>query len=473
MKLFDDALALLRDRTRNEDLDFLPAALEIMETPPSPAGRAIVYTIIVLFSLAVAWACLGKVDIVASATGKIIPSGRTKVIQPFETGVVRAIQVHDGQMVKAGEVLIELDPTMNEAESRHLESDLVAAQLDVAKLQATLADGDPLANFEPPDRAPPALVEIQRQFLHNQIAEQQAKLAALDGQRAQKEAELQTILATIAKLEASLPILEERLEIRRTLYNHSTGSKANYLEMLQPFVEEQHDLEVQKSKRQEAEAAVAAIIGSRTQAEAEYRRTRSSELVEAKRKASDLSQDLVKAQRRTDLQVLAAPVDGTVQQLAVHTIGGVVTPAQTLLVVVPIDSKLEIEAMVFNRDVGFVHVGQAAEIKVDTFNFSRYGLLHGTVLNVSQDAIPRDKAAARPNANPQGRDDDTSEPTNQELVYATRVSLDTTQMQVEDKLVNLSPGMAVTVEIKTGERRIINYLLSPLLRYKQESLRER
>ncbi len=464
----------LNDKRRDKtELDFLPAALEIVETPASPIGRAIVYTVIALFSLAIAWACLGKVDIVASASGKIIPNGRTKVIQPFETGVVRAIHVHDGQMVKAGQVLIELDPTMNEAESRHLQSDLIAAQLDVARLQAELAEGDPIANFEPPDQAPPYLIAIQRKFLIDQTAEQRAKLAVLDQQRAQKEAELETISATVGKLEASLPVLQDRLEIRKTLYDHSTGSKANYLELLQPFVEEQHELEVQKSKNQEARAALAAIIESRAQAEAEYRRTRFGELVEAERKASDLSQDLVKAQRRTQLQLLTAPEDGTVQQLAIHSVGGVVSPAQALLYIVPRDSQLEIEAMVLNRDIGFVRPGQDAEIKVDTFNFSRYGLLRGKVLNVSQDAIPLDKSTDNPGDNKGAKQPDSSEPASQQLVYAARVSLDQSQMQVEDKLVNLSPGMAVTVEINTGSRRIISYLLSPLIKFKQEALRER
>ena len=173
-----------------DELAFLPAALEIVETPPSPVGRTIASTIIALFCLALAWAFFGRIDIVASATGKIIPSGHTKVIQPFETGVVRAIHVRDGQTVKAGEVLIELDPTMNEAETSHLESDLISAQLDVARLRAALADGDPLANFTPPEGAPPALVAIQRKFLADQTAELQAKLAVLDHQRAQKEAEL-------------------------------------------------------------------------------------------------------------------------------------------------------------------------------------------------------------------------------------------------------------------------------------------
>ena len=197
------------------------------------------------------------------------------------------------------------------------------------------------------------------------------------------------------------------------------------------------------------------------------------ELAKAEQKAAALAQDVIKAGERTKLQLLTSPVDGAVQQLAVHTIGGIVTPAQTLAVIVPLDSHLEIEAMVSNRDIGFVSAGQTAEIKVDTFNFTRYGLLHGKVLSVSQDAITRDKASDRPNDASRGAEPAASEAKGQELTYAARVSLDRTQMLIEDKLVNLSPGMAVTVEVKTGARRIISYLLSPLLRCKQEVLRER
>src|SRR3974377_871670 len=178
-------------RRSEHELAFLPAALEIVETPPSPVGRAIGLTIIALFCFALGWGRFGSVDIVASAKGKIVPSGRTKVIQPFETGVIRAIRVRDGQSVKAGEVLIELDPTMNEAERKHLKSDLISSQLDVARLTAALSgDADPITRFDPPGGADSALVSAQRQFLAQQINEHRAKLAALDSQRTQKEAEL-------------------------------------------------------------------------------------------------------------------------------------------------------------------------------------------------------------------------------------------------------------------------------------------
>jgi hemolysin D len=468
---------ILRLKKRADDTDdraFLPAALEIVETPASPLGRSMAYAIMTVFAVALIWACIGRVDIVASAKGKIIPSGRTKVIQPFETGVIRAIDVHDGQVVKAGETLVELDPTMNNAESKHYESDLIASQLDVVRLEAELADGDPLENFKPPDNAPPGLVAVPRKYLLDQVGEQREKLAVLDRQRQQKEAERETTNATVEKLEASLPILQERVNIRKTLFDHSTGSKVEYLELLQPFVEEQHELEVQKRKADETSAAIAAVDEQRNQVVEEFRRDRYGELVEAERKANGLSEDLVRAQHRAALQALSSPVDGTVQQLAIHTIGGVVTPAQSLLVVVPSDSHLEIEAMVENRDIGFVHLGQEAQVKIDAFNFNRYGLIGGNVVSVSPDAITRDKQVDKGKADQNtDAENDSSEPTNQELVYAARVSLDRTRMQVEDRLVDLSPGMAVTVEIKTGSRRIISYLLSPLLKFKQEALRER
>jgi hemolysin D len=459
---------------RSEELAFLPAALEIVETPPSPIGRAIGTTIIVLFCAALVWGWWGTIDIVASATGKIVPSGRTKVVQPFETGVVRSIRVQDGQAVKAGDVLIELDPTVTAAERDHLHNDLLAEQLNIARLRAALAgEDDPVAGFRPPADADPGLVSAQRQLLLSQVTEHRAKMASLSRQQAQKEAERGTTGATIHKLETLIPAIQSRFEIRKTLVEKELTSKLTYFETLQLLLEQQEELSVQKSRLQEAEASVAAIRETRGQAEAEYRHTLSDELAKAEQKAGGLTQDMIKAEQRNRLQLLTASVDGMVQQLAVHTVGGVVTPAQPLLVIVPSDSRLEIEAMVSNRDIGFVHPGQEAEIKIDTFNFTRYGLLHGEVLNVSQDAIIRERQADRSNDRAVGTRNDSSEPKGQELNFSARISLDRAEMQVDDRMVKLSPGMAVTVEIKNGSRNILSYLLSPLLRYRRESLRER
>ncbi len=457
-----------------DELAFLPAALEIVETPPSPIGRAIGAVLIALFCAALVWSAWGTIDIVASAAGKVVSGGRSKVVQPFETGVVRAIRVQDGQSVKAGDVLIELDPTVNEAERDHLHDDLTAERLNIARLRAALAsDENPITDFVAPVDADPVLVSTQRQLLANQVSEHRAKVASLARQQAQKEAEHETIFATIHKLEALIPVIQQRVEIRKILMEKEIGSKLTYYEIQQLLVEQQEELNVQKSHLHEAEAAVAAIQETRAQAVAEYSKGLSDDLAKSEQKANGLAQDLIKAQQKTRLQQLTSPVDGVVQQLAVHTVGGVVTPAQSLLVIVPDDSMLEIEAMVSNRDIGFVQPGQEAEIKIDTFNFTRYGLLHGAVASVSQDAIIRDRPPERSNERALGTQHDTSEPNGQELNYSARVSLDRTKMQVEDRMVSLAPGMAVTVEIKTGSRTILDYLLSPLRRYRQEILRER
>jgi hemolysin D len=459
-------------RRREQEIAFLPAALEITERPPSPAGRATGASIIAVFCVALAWASLGKVDIVTTSTGKIVPGGRTKLIQPFETGVVRAIHVRDGQTVKAGDVLVELDPTMTGADEERQKSDLVGAELDVARLQAALAE-DPLAAFRPPQGASPTQMELHRQFLTSERAEQDAKLSEIGRQQSQKEAERATTSANIAKIQATIPVLQERVDIHKTLLDKGLASKVVYLSEMQDLVGLQQDIVVQQSRLREADAAIALLKETREKTAVEYRRTIYDALAKTEQKAASLAQDVIKAEQRTKLQRLTAPVDGVVQQLDVHTVGGVVTPAQALAVVVPSESHLEIEAMVSNRDIGFVHAGQEVEIKVDTFNFTRYGLLHGKVLSVSSDAITRERQQSAPNDRASGAPQSGSQPRAQELEYAARISLDHTHMQVEDKLVNLGPGMAVTVEIKTGTRRIINYLLSPLARYKQEALRER
>src|SRR5579862_93221 len=310
------------------DLEFLPAALEIVETPPSPLGRAIGATIILFFLVAIVWASLGHVDIIATASGRIVPTGRTKLIQPFETGVVRAIHVQEGQAVKAGDVLVELDPTINAAESGRLAQQLLAAQLDVSRLRALLSDGsDPAASFVAPAAASPPQIQLQRTLLANQLEEFRAKLANLDRQVAQNEASRDAAAAEVKKLTLSIPLLQQRVTAVKTLVDHGWGETLQYLQLSQDLVEHQQDLEVQKAKLVEANAALAALQEQRRQSGAEFRRTNLADLADAESKAAGFQQQLIEAQQHQNLQTLTAPVDGTVQQLAVHTVGGVVTPA--------------------------------------------------------------------------------------------------------------------------------------------------
>ncbi|WP_263351353.1 HlyD family type I secretion periplasmic adaptor subunit [Acidicapsa acidisoli] len=457
------------------ETEFLPAALEIIETPASPAGRIIAGTLIVFFVIALLWACIGSVDIIATAQGKIVPTGRSKVIQPFETGVVHAIHVQDGQSVKAGDVLIEIDATISEAERDRLQKEYMTAALDVARLKASLSTADdPATDFIAPEEATEDQIALQKSLLTSQVAEQRAKLAGLDRQIAQYGGNLAAVQSNISKITEALPYLEKKARARQSLADRQIGSKMDAYSAQQDLVEHQQELKVQRGRLDEATAQVSSFKEQREQAEAEYKHKNLDDLTQAAQKASSLHEQFIEASKKYRLQTLTSPVDGTVQQLAVHTEGGVVTPAQTLMVVVPGDSRLEIEAMVPNRDIGFVHEGQEVAVKIDTFNYTRYGLLHGRVISVSQDAITRDKPADKTDNKQQaGSEDDSSEPKGQELVYSARISLDRSEMQIDDRMINLEPGMAATAEIKTGSRHIISYLLSPLSRAGHEAITER
>jgi hemolysin D len=461
---------------RRAELEFLPAAREIIETPAPPLGRAIGASLIAFFLIALGWACLGRVDIIATAQGKVVPFGRVKVIQPLEAGTVTAIHVKDGDKVRVGDVLIELDCTVSTAERNRIGHELLRTRLDVARLTALRAGlaSATAVGFAAPPGAPAYEVARTRAAMTAQAEQQAAKIAALGQQIAQKLAEADEVAATIAKLEAGLPFIEQTAEVREKLMKMEYGNRIAHLEAQLKLSDQRNELIVQRRRSVEIAAARQALEAQRQEAKSDYARGIVSDLAEAEQKAAQLAEDMVKGEKKMQDQTLRAPIDGTVQQLALHTIGGVVTPAQALLVVVPADSRIEVEAMILNKDIGFVQEGDPAEIKIDTFNFTKYGLLHGKVLSVSADSIVRDKTSSQSSpdkaAAPASR---TSEPPGQELVYSARILLEQTQMQIENRLVELAPGMAVTVEIKTGSRRIIEFLLSPILRYKQESLRER
>jgi hemolysin D len=368
-----------------KEIEFLPAALEVQEAPPSPAGRTTAWLIIGIFAAALVWATFGRIDIIAVAQGKIVPGDRSKVIQPLEAGIIKEIFVHDGQRVKRGDPLIEIDTNAGSDRER-LAKDYLAAQIELARLKALMA-GE--SSFEPPRGADPASVQVQQKRLREQQAEWQA--------------------------------LESQAETYRKLRARKFVSEVQYL-----------DFERNRADKVQGYAA------ARTDAE---------------NRVNSLAQDLAKASTRASQQHLSTPIDGVVQQLAVHTVGGVVTPAQQLLVIAPEEGHLEIEAWLENKDIGFVNEQQETEIKIESFPFTRYGTIDGQVTSLSRDAVPVDKVG---------------------LVYAARVSMARSTIEVENgREVRLSPGMNVTVEIKTGSRRVIEYFLSPLIQGVKETAHER
>jgi len=453
--------------------EFLPASLAIVDQPPSPISRLITRTIMVFFTIALLWACMGTVDIIAVATGKMVPTGRTKVIQPLESGLVHNIHVQDGQKVKAGDVLVEIDTTISQSEQERLRSEAMQEALEVARLKA--ASSPDLANAEtqylPPAGASDVQIALQKSLLENQLNEIRSKLSGLDKQINEHQSNRDAVTSTIQKLQDSIPYLEQRTDARESLAKKGYGSKIEALTTRQDLIEHQGELEVQKHKLAEAEAAIAGLQQQKEQAIAEYHRNILKDLAEAEEKYTSSQEHLVQATEKYRQQTLTSPVDGTVQQLAIHTQGGVVTPAQVLMSIVPADSHLEIEAKIPNRDIGFVKAGQEAHIKVDAFNFTEYGLLHGKVISISQDAVPHDKPVGNEDKK-SGDMSESSEPLGQELSYSIRVAPDSNQMQIDDRIVPLTAGMAVTVEIKTGSRHIIQYLLSPIKKHLHNAFRE-
>lgn len=470
-------LALVHPATgsgRFHETEFLPAALEVVETPPSPLGRAIAGTIGLFLCLALAWSMIGQVDISATVPGRIIPTGRSKLIQPFETGVVRAIRVADGQVVREGDVLIELDPTSDASDEKRLRFSLNQDRLDIARLRALLT-GD-VASFSPPADIAAALVERARSHMQTQHAEHAAKLASLDRQIAQKEAEGREVRAAVARIETALPLLREQRDIKQKLLGNLFGSRLTYLQVQQQVVELEHELVVQQHRLVENEEARASLDQQRLSLQAEYRKSLLADLAKAETQASDHEEEVAKSAMRKNLRTLRAPVGGTVQQLAVHTLGGIVTPAQQLMVIVPEGAGLEIEATLANKDVGFVQPGQSAEIKIEAFTYTRYGLLHGTVTSVSREAVTSPEGAqpgrgARKDGG-LGPNDEAERQAGQPS-YVVHIAITEKGIQTERGFSRLEPGMAVTAEIKTGERSVISFLLSPLQRLANESMRER
>lgn len=436
------------------EAQFLPAALELQETPVSPAPRIAMWLLVAFAFVALLWAVFGHIDVVAVAHGRIVPNDRTKVVQPIETASVRAIKVTDGQFVKAGDILIELDTTNTTADTTRLANDLAAARLQAARaraLLAAIASGKPPALSAMPGIDAKRFMQEQR-VLDGQYGEFLAKLARIDADVAKREAELRSTQEIVRKLEQTAPIARQRAQDFNDLVSKNFISRHAYLEKEQLRIEQEADLATQRSRIKELSAALQEGRSQRVALIAEAKRLALDSLNEAEQKTTTHSQELIKAESRGRLMTLTAPVDGTVQQLAVHTVGGVVTPAQPLMMVVPKDYPIEVEAYVENKDIGFVNPGQEAVVKIETFPFTRYGTIDAKVSHVSHDAVNDEKRG---------------------LIFPARVNLARTTIQVEHKAVNLSPGMAVTVEVKTARRRVIEYFLSPLLQYQDESLRER
>jgi hemolysin D len=450
-----------RAKLGNNHLDathrqFLPAALEVQESPSSPATHWLLWLLLSLFCIGIVWAVFAEVDIVVTAPGRVMPSGHVKVVQALNTGSVVAIHIRDGQRVDSGQLLISLDPTYADADGFRIQRQVndLGLQMQWRKaLETWLADGRGEAvALEPTSSVSKADQHRAELTYRQQRAEILARMATMQNELKANEAEQTTVRLEQEKALATLAVLSERVVAYKTLLDKQYSAKVQYLEMLQQQTELQHSIPIFDSREQQLQQTASAITQRMAATLGEIRKQNLMELTRLATEYAAFEQDAIKAIQNQLQQVITAPITGTIQELAIHTIGGVVTPAQELMKIVPEDATIEVEALLLNKDIGFVNEGHIVEVKVDTFNFTKYGLIDAKVLNISDDAV---------------------EDQNLGWVFKMTLELEQDSIQVEDKLVKLSPGMAVTTEIKTGKRRLIEFFLSPLLRYRQESARER
>lgn len=430
---------------------FTTAAIALQARPPVHMARMISLAICVMAALAILFACVARLDVVVTAQGRVIPSGKSKVVQPLEAGIVKAIAVKDGQRVRAGDILLELDPTTTAADSQRLQRELWESEADVLRATRLLQGQDGLVSMP---EMPKEISLNQQAMLTSRQMEQRAKLAAMEADVARRQADSDAIESSLVQIRNSLPLVRKKHEMREDLAQTGHIAQTGLIETKLELINLEKELSVQGNRLKESSASLNAARQQRSQAAAEFRARVSAELVEATKKREAARQELVKVNQRRDLQVIKAPVDGVIQQLAVSTVGGVVTQAQALMTIVPENAPLEVEAQVMNRDIGRVLVGQRVITKVETFDFTRYGYIEGEVLWVGTDAVIDQKLGP---------------------VYPVRIRMNAaeTPNSAYGRKGVVTAGMSITADIKTDERRMIEYFLAPMLRYKEESLRER
>ena len=446
-----------------EKLAFLPAALEIQAAPPPKWSRSLLWAISALIVLLIVWASWAEIDIIATAQGKIVPSGRVKIIQPLETGVVKTIFVKEGQHVKAGDKLIALDNTASQADADRLNNEWQGQTADLLRLRHFIqrvekknprirsnSINQPIELAQSVELA--SLVLSQRLLLESSLQEYQSKIDSFLSEIVKLTAEQKAIKINVNRLTKTLPLITEQVESLQSLLSESMVSRNQYLELEQERINQEEMLNLEGAKAEQITATIRSAQQNLTAYRAEIRRNTLQEINQLTRQSESTKQELTKARRLTALRVLKTPVDGVVEELSIATIGGIVTPAQELLKIVPNGQVLEIEAGLLNKDIGFVHTGQIAEIKIDSFPFTKYGVIDGEVTDISADAIEHEQMG---------------------LLFPLKASIVTDEINVDGKWVKLKPGMSVTVEIKTGTRRLMEFLLAPLMRGVNEGARER
>ncbi|WP_294157978.1 HlyD family type I secretion periplasmic adaptor subunit [uncultured Selenomonas sp.] len=432
------------------ETEFLPSILEVTETPPSPVGRAVLWTLVALLVVGAIWICVGEVDEVAVANGKVIPVGNVKIVQSQNKGAIKELGVKEGDYVEAGQTLVVLDTTKTQADVDQLKKQAAYYAMTVDRLNAEMQDApftppsDPEGLLEQKDiAAQVTLYESRRAKL---AADQEKNLAAVQ----QAAAAVEGSDAQLKKYRALQQVAQEKEDRLTQLMEEDAISYFQLLEARATRVEYQRNADATEKSILEQQGKLAEAQDNLATTDSAYRQDTMSQLVEAKRQYNAIEEELKKANETNQQSVIIAPISGRVNQLAVHTLGGVVSEGQGLMMIVPDDATMEIEAYADNKDIGFIQQGQTAEVKVETFNFQKFGMVNATVDEISPDA--------------------GSDVQDKQTFQKYRLTLG---LENDDSGIDLTPGMNVTAEIKIKKKKIIDFFLDPFRKYKDEALRER
>jgi len=439
---------MARDPTHH---DFVPAIVAAMERPPAALTRVVSMLIVLLAVAGGAWAYLSRVDIVVSARGEIVPAGRVKVVQAAADGVVREIFVGDGEVIEKGAPLIELDRTASEAREAQLRIRMGRVLLTIQRLRTEL--GEPV-EIGTGINVPEGAMDTERRLLESNQQYFRKQRAQLVHARDEALAAREVSRRRVDKLRTRVRQLKDRLARRREQAELGLVPGQEVTELRFELENADKDLSIATEELRESGIRLRAAAERLRTVRADRRRALYRELADAEQELETVKQELVKARRRSAHQLIKAPVAGVVQQLAVHTVGAVVARTQKLMVIVPGNAGLEMDAEILNKDIGFVHRDQSARVKVDAFEFTRYGHIDGRLEWVGGDAVVDEQKGP---------------------VYPVRIALsgDSMPNPAGAGEARIVPGMQATADIVVGERRLIEYFVAPLLRYRDQSLRER
>ena len=413
-----------------------------------------------------------------------------KIVQSLETGKTVTIPVANGTSVKAGDVLLKLDETEIRAERTALAASFAAYRAEVLRRQAVLAvvrqwrlqdvwEGKaalPSQAFHLPVDIPDEIAEREQLLYHAELARLSSSLNSLAAQRQERQAEIDRLSSMTRTQKALVATLSERVGMRSALVEKEAGTRASMIDAVESLQKEQTALTENEGRSVQARAALEVVTSEAGKLVDTFLADNIERLSEAARKSDELKQQLVKADQRIDLMTIRSPIDGTVQASALTTIGQVVTAGSEIMRIVPTEATLEIEAYLPNRDVGFVTAGQRAVVKIEAFPFTRYGIIEGHVARVATDAIPEPDAEQVEGA--AAKELQSIIPTGnaqriQNLVFPITIQPDQNWLVIDGRKLPLFPGMAVSVEVKTGSRRILEYLFSPLAEVASEAMQER